>query len=163
MHDVVAGKPVAGGHVFVDCLGGIFFEGLVNLCNCIAEAVEIDMFCHNTPVKMVLFVNRSICNKYAEHRFTNLLNDRLMIPHVVGGGSTLITMGPISPQGLYQSNCQLVLSAKRLLRQADSSTSRPEFIGVGGIYATTGGKYINSCRKKIAIFFILYERISYGG
>lgn len=113
-------------------------------------------------MKILWLVNRSICNKYAEHRFTNLLNDRLMIPHVVWGGSTLITMGPISPQGLYQSNCQLVLSAKRLLRQADSSTSRPEFIGVGGIYATTGGKYINSCRKKIAIFLFYMNGFPMG-
>ena len=29
------------------------------------------------------FANRSMSNKYAEHRFTNLLNDRLMIPLAV--------------------------------------------------------------------------------
>ena len=64
----------------------------------------------------------------AEHRFTNLLNDRLFVPLAVCkvGCSTLITMGPISPQGLYQPIYRFVKTAKGLLRQADSSTSRPE-------------------------------------
>ena len=30
MHNVVAGKPVADGHVLVDCLGGVFDKGLVD-------------------------------------------------------------------------------------------------------------------------------------
>ena len=47
MHDIETGKPVACGYIFIDCLGSIFFERLVNFRNCVAEAVEIDIFSHD--------------------------------------------------------------------------------------------------------------------
>ena len=102
MHDVVTGKPVACRYVLVDCLCGIFFEGLVNSRNCIAEAIEIEMFCHNAPVKVMWLANRSMCSKYAEHRFTNLLNDRLIIPRILVGVLYVDSQGAGSPQG----NCR---------------------------------------------------------
>ena len=48
----------------------------------------------------------------------------------------MIAKGPFSPQG----NChdsKRVKACEGRRPQADSSTSRPEFIGVSGIYATT--------------------------
>ena len=60
----------------------------------------------------------------AEHRFTNLLNDRLMIPHDVGV-LYVDSQGAGSPQG----NCRdskRVKACEGQRPQADSSTSRPE-------------------------------------
>jgi hypothetical protein len=74
------------------------------LRDCFAEAVEIDMFCHNTPVKVMWLANRSMCSKYAEHRFTNLLNDRLFVPLAFYKVEVLYvdSQGAGSPQG----NCR---------------------------------------------------------
>ena len=73
MHDVVAGKPVARGYILVDCLGGVFFESLVNLRNSIAEAVKINIACHN-KLLFLRFANRDSeqehllkINVFAEH------------------------------------------------------------------------------------------------
>lgn len=64
--------------------------------------------------------------------FTNLLRQGFNV-RKIRRYSTLITMGPVSPQGLYQPIYRFVKTAKGLLRQADSETAHPEFIGVGGI------------------------------
>ena len=51
---------VAGGHVLVDCLGGVFDEGFVDLRDSVTESVEIDIFSHD----MLLFFavrKREIC------------------------------------------------------------------------------------------------------
>ena len=74
----------------------------------------------------------------AEHRFTNLLmTDWLFhLQFAKWRCSTLIAKGPFSPQGNCHDSKRVKASEGRR-PQADSSTSRPEFIGVSGIYATT--------------------------
>ena len=50
--------------------------------------------------------------------------------------------GASFPIGSLPRIVRLSSGTKGGRRQADSSTSRPDFIGVGGIYATTAVKYI---------------------
>ena len=80
----------------------------------------------------------------AEHRFTNLLNDRLFVPLAVCKVEVLYVdrQGASFPIGCLPQIARLSSGTKGGRRQADSSTSRPERIGVSGINATTAGKYI---------------------